>query len=101
MNDEYPVRVAIEVPQRSSRILALLGILFFLKAIILLPSVIVLWFLAVAASILAWIGYWVVLFTGRMPAGLHGFLTGVLRWQTRAYAWLYGLTDVYPPFSLR
>jgi hypothetical protein len=99
--NEYPVQVSIDVPPKSSRILALLGILFYLKAIILLPSVIVLYFLAIAASIVAWIGYWVVLFTGRMPSGMHGFLTGVLRWQTRVSAWLYGLTDVYPPFSLR
>ena len=101
MNGEYPVQVSIEVPPKSSRILALLGILFYLKAILLLPSVIVLYFLGIAAAIVAWVGYWVVLFTGSMPVGIHNFLTGVLRWQTRVSAWLYGLTDVYPPFTLR
>lgn len=80
--------------------LALLGIIFYLKALVLLPSVIVLYALALVAAILVWIGYWIVLFTGHMPEGIHDFLTGVLRWQTRVAAWLYGLTDVYPPFSL-
>lgn len=97
---EHPVRLSIEQPQRSSRMLALLGIIFFLKTVALLPSVIVLYVLSLVAVIVAWFGYWIVLFTGRMPEGIHDFLTGVLRWQTRVAAWLYGLTDVYPPFSL-
>ena len=100
MMNEHPVQLSIEVPEKSSRLLAVLGIVFFLKSLLLLPSVIVLYFLGIAAIIVAWIGYWVVLFTGRMPTGIHGFLTGVLRWQTRISAWLYGLTDAYPPFSL-
>jgi hypothetical protein len=36
------------------------------------------------------------LFTGRYPEGAHSFVTGFLRWNVRATAWLYGLTDKYP-----
>jgi Domain of unknown function (DUF4389) len=40
------------------------------------------------------------LFTGQLPEWAHTFLTGTLRWQVRASAYLYLLTDSYPPFSL-
>jgi Domain of unknown function (DUF4389) len=96
---DYPIAVTAEVPPKSSRLLAVTGILF-IKSIILLPHLIVLWFLLIAAFLVAWIGYWIILFTGRFPEGLHGFLTGVSRWNARINGWLFSLTDRYPPFSL-
>ena len=53
---------------------------------------------AVAATVIAWFA---VLFTGRYPRPLFGFVEGVLRWKLRveAYALLL-ITDRYPPFSL-
>jgi len=95
----YPIEVTAEIPPRSSRLLAVTGILF-IKAILLLPHFIVLWFLQIAAFLVAWIGYWIILFTGRFPEGLHGFTTGVLRWYVRINGWLFSLTDQYPPFTL-
>jgi hypothetical protein len=47
-----------------------------------------------------WIGFWAVLFTGRYPRGLSDFVLGWQRWQTRMNAWMFGLVDRYPPFSL-
>ena len=38
--------------------------------------------------------------TGSVPAGMHNFLAGTLRWQTRVGAYGSLLTDQYPPFSL-
>ena len=96
---DYPIVVTAEVPPRNSRLLAFTGILF-IKAILLLPHLIIVWFLQIAAFLMAWIGYWIILFTGRFPEGLHGFLTGVTRWNTRINGWLLSLTDQYPPFSL-
>jgi hypothetical protein len=99
MAEEYPVQVTATVPAQSSRGLAVLGILF-IKWVLLLPHIIVLYFVGIAAFFVGWIGYWVIAFTGRLPEGMHGFLTGYLRWNTRAMAWLFSLTDRYPPFSL-
>lgn len=99
--DEYPVRVQIDYPQKSSRILALIGIPFLiLKLIILLPHIVILYFLGIFSFIVAWFSYWVVLFTGKYPQGLFNFVVGVIRWQTRMNSWLFSLTDKYPPFSL-
>jgi hypothetical protein len=46
------------------------------------------------------IAQFAVLFTGSFPQGMHGFMAGVLRWSARVNAYLYALTDRYPPFSL-
>jgi Domain of unknown function (DUF4389) len=40
------------------------------------------------------------LFTARWPEGLRTFIVGIMRWSTRVNAYLYLLTDEYPPFSL-
>jgi hypothetical protein len=31
---------------------------------------------------------------------MHNFVVGMLRWSTRVTAFMYGLTDKYPPFRL-
>lgn len=99
MPDDYPVRLTAEVPDRSSRGLAFLGVIL-VKWLLVLPHFIVLYFVGLAAFLVGWIAYWAILFTGRIPQGMHGFLTGYVRWTTRVNAWLFSLTDRYPPFSL-
>ena len=84
---------------RRSRGWALLGAIFFLKALVLLPHVIVLYFLLLAGSVVAYVGYWAILLTGKLPAGFHEFLRNTLAWQARTFAWLAGNTDQYPPFT--
>lgn len=97
----YPVRVEADYPESSSRLLAALALLLFLpKVILLVPHILVMWFLGIAAFVVMIAGYFAVLFTGRYPRGLFEFLLGNIRWQTRINAWAYGLTDVYPPFKL-
>jgi hypothetical protein len=97
---DYPVRVHFDRPEQSSRLLALTGALLFLKTLLLLPHLIVVYFLQIAGIVVAYVGYFVVLFTGKLPEGMFTFMAGVLQWYTRTSAWFFGLTDVYPPFSL-
>lgn len=99
---DYPVKMSIPYPEQSSRGLALASIFFMLpKLLIILPHIVALYFIRIVALI-AWIlGQWVVLFTGKYPRSFHNFVTGALRWQTRVAGYLYGLTDKYPPFTLR
>jgi hypothetical protein len=96
----YPIRMVAEYTQSRSRGLALTGVLFFLKAILLIPHFIVLYLLQIVMMVVAYVGYWVVLFTGRQPEGLHQFIAGTLQWYVRTAGWLLGLTDQYPPFTL-
>ena len=98
---QYPVTFDAAYPEKSSRLLALLGLLFFLKAILLIPHIIILYFLGIAAMIATWIAYAAILFTGKYPRSLFDFVAGVMRWQMRINAWMFGLTDKYPPFGLK
>ncbi len=96
----HAVRLTAEVPGARARWLAVLGILLPLKVLLALPHVIIVYVLSIVAFVLGWIAYWVVLIGGAYPAGLLAFNSGVLRWQVRLAAYLMGLADEYPPFSL-
>src|SRR5947209_3335932 len=100
-SQNYPVQVEAEYPVYSSRLLALCGILLFPKMLLLLPHLFIFYFVNLAAAIVTYVAYWAVFLTGSYPRGMHEFVLGVLRWQTRVSAWLFGLVDPYPPFSLR
>jgi hypothetical protein len=98
---EYPARVIITEPTlERGRGLAVAGILWFLKALLLIPHFIVLYFIGIAAGIAAYIAYWAIAFTGVYPEGIFNFVVGAVRWSTRINGWLFSLTDEYPPFAL-
>jgi hypothetical protein len=71
------------------------------KWLLVIPHLIVLFFLWIAAVVVIVLAWFAILFTGRYPRGTFGFVEGVLRWGQRviAYAFLM-VTDRYPPFSL-
>lgn len=97
----YPAVWQIEYPERSSRLLALLGALFFFKAVLLIPHIILLYALGMAQFLVIYFSYWAVLITGRYPRCLFNFGVGVQKWSIRTDAWMWGWTDSYPPFCLR
>jgi hypothetical protein len=95
------VQVTFNQPATSSRLLAGLSIPFLLaRSIMLIPAMFCLYFVTLAAGLVMWIALWAVLFTGHYPDGMYRFVSGALRWNTRTSAYLYGLTDRYPPFRL-
>jgi hypothetical protein len=65
----------------------------------ILPHIIVLLFLELGVFVVWIISWFTVLFTGQIPRGLFDYQVGVLRWVNRVYAWVFLLTDDYPPFS--
>ena len=98
---DYPAKVIITEPTlERSRGLAVAGIVFFLKALLLIPHIIVLYFLQIAAIIAGWVAYWIIAFTGTYPDGIFNFTVRTMRWYMRIYSWLLSLTDEYPPFTL-
>lgn len=95
----YPVRVRIDYSPRSSRGWAVLTITL-VKFVILLPHAVALFFLGLAVLAAFVIAQVAVVARGTYPRTLFDFVAGVLRWQTRVYAFALSLTDVYPPFTL-
>ena len=89
-----PARLSVEYPERLSR-----G-LIFVKWLLVIPHVIALLFVGIAAFFVGIAAFFAVLFTGRWSEGMRRFLVGVIRWSTRVSAYFYLMTDVYPPFSL-
>jgi hypothetical protein len=71
-----------------------------LRLIWVIPQFIVLFFVGIAAFVVAIIGWFGALVTGRLPQFAEDFLSGVLRWSTRVNGYFFFLTDDYPPYSL-
>ena len=97
---DYPVDVRADYPERSSRLWAVLTI-FWIKFFALIPHGIILIFLGIAQWVVAFVAQFAVAIKGEYPAGMHEFVTGVLRWQTRVAAFFLSVNDRYPPFSLQ
>ena len=97
---DFPMQITFDYPESSSRLLnfPILGII--IKAILLIPHLIILFFLYLAMFVVLFIATFAILFTGSFPAGMHRFVVGIGRWYNRVQAYLYALNDKYPPFSL-
>jgi len=89
-----PVQVAVAEPARQGRATVAF------RLILAIPHMFLLFFLAIAAFVVAFLGWWGALFTGRLPEFAVNYLTGFVRWVLRYQAYLYLLTDAYPPFTL-
>ena len=88
-----PILVAVAAPAPQRRLLVAL------RLILVVPHLIMLFLISIAAFVAAFIGWWGALFTGRLPRFAVNFLSGYLRWSTRVSAYMMLLTDVYPPFT--
>lgn len=93
-NPAYPVRVDVDYPDRLSRLL------IFVKWLLAFPHYVVLFFLAIGAYVVLIISWFAVIITGQYPQGMFNYMVGVLRWGMRVGAYVFLMTDKYPPFSL-
>ena len=102
MDDRYPstddhqsVHLDYSYPEQLNRWLPLI------KWLLAIPHYIVLFFLDLASFFVVIVAWFAILFTGRYPQGMFGFVEGVIRWNVRVTAYTLTLvTDRYPPFRL-
>ncbi len=105
MDDRYPstdegqaVRLSYPYPDAQRELNRWLPLVKWFLAI---PHYVVLFFLDIALVVVVIVAWFAILFTGRYPRGLFGFVEGVLRWHNRVIAYaLVLVTDEYPPFRL-
>jgi hypothetical protein len=89
-----PIMMAFAGPAPQRRLTV------FFRIILVIPQLVVVFFLFIAAFVVVVIGWFGALFMGRLPRFAAEFLPGVLRWQMRVTAYQYLMTDKYPPFTL-
>lgn len=93
----YPARIEGALDPETSRWI------WIFKEILVIPHVIVLVLLWLAAFLLTIVAGFAILFTGRYPRRIFDFNVGVMRWSWRVgfYSVNAFATDRYPPFTLR
>jgi hypothetical protein len=91
---DYPATITVDPLAQQSRLSILV------RLILAIPHSIVLYALGIAANVISIIAWFVILFTGKYPAGLYSFTLGYFRWSTRYAGYVWLLTDKYPPFAL-
>ncbi len=100
-DDQHPAQVLVEeAPEPQSRWLALAGILG-IRTALAVPHLFALLWLTIGTLVAAWFGYVAIVLNGRLPLALHWYFVGFHRWWARTWGWIAGLTDIYPPFSLK
>jgi hypothetical protein len=89
----YPVVYTQDPPEKRNRLTV------FFRALMVIPLAIWAFFYGIAFFVVVVIAWFAILFTGRWPGGLYDFAAGFLRYSSRVFAYLYLITDVYPPFD--
>jgi hypothetical protein len=91
---DYPVHFEVDYERKHSRLL------LFFRWLLIIPNLIVSLVPLIVSAVLTPVAALVVIVTRRYPKALFVFNVGAMRWYLRVTAYLYLLTDRYPPFSL-
>ena len=93
-NPGYPVTAGLNAPLEVAR-WRVIG-----NLIMAIPHFVVLYVLGIVAELAVFVTWFAVLFTGRMPEGIGGFLAGFERYRWRVTTFMYFLREPYPAFGL-
>lgn len=96
----YPVDVQFPPLESPNKLYAIPILGYLVKMIILIPHLVILYLLHAVVGVLQYILWIPVLFSGRYPSWGHQLVGGTLSWTARVYAYMAGLSDAYPAFSL-
>ena len=83
----------IEYPDRLSR-----G-LIFIKWLLVIPHLVIMYFLGIATGVVTFIAWFAILFTGRYPRGMWDFSLMAQHWTSNVSTYLLLMRDEYPPFG--
>jgi hypothetical protein len=90
----YPVTAGLDAPLHIAR-WRVIG-----NYILAIPHLIVLYVLLIVAEIVAIVGWFAILFTGKLPPGVGTFIAGVHRYQWRVVTYILFLRESYPTFGV-
>jgi len=64
-----------------------------------IPHAFLMFFASLWGSILTFISFWTILFTGRYPESYFEYNLGLMRWSARVNASFFNMIDGYPAFG--
>lgn len=67
---------------------------------IIIPHAFLLFFVGIAAGVLQFLSFWIILFTGRYPESWFEFQVKYMRWSLRLNGRVLNIADGYPAFGL-
>jgi hypothetical protein len=89
----YPVDLEVAGQEEQSRLTV------FFRLILAIPALILASILMQLSQILGFIGWFVCLFTGKMPQGMRDLSAFCLRYYGQTFGYLFLLTQRYPSLS--
>lgn len=92
-NASYPVRMEFSPLDGYSRFRALV------RVILAIPIVIVRYVMNLLLEISAIFAWFIIVIIGRLPKGMHDMMVLANSYMARSDAYLYLLTETYPPFQ--
>lgn len=90
---DYPVDVEIAGPERQSRWVT------FFRYLLVIPAGLLAYVLGGVLRVLSFLGWFVCVFTGRLPEGMRNLGTYCLRYELQTYGYAFLLTARYPSLS--
>lgn len=97
-SEDSPVTFKPIYPENLSRGTLLLKT-FFGWAYVGIPHGLILGLYGSLVSILSYVAWFIILFTGKYPEGMFDLIVKYLRWSMRVGLYMSLMTDEYPPFS--
>lgn len=89
----YPVAVDLDAPLQIDRWRPLV------QWVLAIPQLVMVYVFGTVASVIAFIAWFAILFTGKFPPSLFTFMAMEQRYQWRTYSYAAGLVAAYPPFE--
>lgn len=89
----YPIRFDADYEVERNRLTT------FFRPLVAIPWILWAYLYGLAAGVVVIIAWLAVLFTKRYPSGMYDFVANYLRFQTRVVAFIFLLTDEFPPFG--
>ena len=90
----------VPYPENLSRGTLIIKTLFSIFYVYI-PHIFLLYFRIIWGSILSFLSWWCILFTGTYPRNWHHFLVGNIRWNTRLSVFGLNMNQQYPAFTGR
>jgi ABC-type multidrug transport system fused ATPase/permease subunit len=91
--EPHPIRMVVGDDLERSRLTV------FFRLLLAIPHIIWLFLWGIAVFFVAILSWFIVLFTARLPDGLHGFSAAYLRYGTHVYGYVLLAANPFPGFT--